>query len=91
MITNFNPSVSRARINNKNTLAFEAKLTNKDIEVIKEGKAAGKLNTILGHIGAGYYTKEDNEGIMRQLTKDHGGSPIIHAINNAFGFKFPKK
>lgn len=95
MITNFNPSISRAKFNNNSannkSIKFGDKLSQKEIEIIKEAKAAGKINTILGRIGAGVLTKEDNEGIMRQLTKDHGGNPIVHAINNAFGFKFPKK
>jgi hypothetical protein len=89
MITNFNPAVSNNRMNNN--IKFGDKLPKEKLLKAIEEKDASRINTYLGMIGAGTYTKAENKGIMEEITKKHGGNPVVGAINKAFGFNFPKK
>ncbi|MDD3420417.1 MAG: hypothetical protein PHE78_07460 [Candidatus Gastranaerophilales bacterium] len=94
MITNFSPAVSHNRMNNK-SINFQWQIPkNKLIEALDK-KDASKINTILGQIGAwekeAKLELEANKGIMREVTEKFGGNPVVHMINDRFGFKFSKK
>jgi hypothetical protein len=92
MITAYSPAMNTHRTNyNNRSLKFGDKLPKETLVKAIENKDASKINTFMGLIGMGKYTKEENKGLMEEITKKYGGHPAVGALNKAFGFNFPKK
>lgn len=87
MITNFNPSVPRVRMNTPNkAVSFEAKFKEKDIQNIIN-REAGSINGLLTMTRAGHYTRDENADIVRKLLKEHPTNPAARALAQILDIK----